>query len=81
MSNKLEKFLAKLSGSQYDAVLVTIDKIILDDLNQIDCKPLKVKKGYFRVRVGRVRIIFAKFDNAAEIMHVSFRDEQTYRDF
>ena len=80
MSTKLEKFLAKLAGAQLANVIAIIDKIIANDLSQLDCKILKGKKGMYRVRAGRVRIIFFRTAPKNEILHISFRDDQTYQD-
>ena len=75
MSTKLEKFLAKLSRAQLATVLAVIDKIIANDLSQLDCKMLKGKKGVYRVRIGRIRIIFVRTGPKNEILHISFRDD------
>jgi mRNA-degrading endonuclease RelE of RelBE toxin-antitoxin system len=81
MSDKIQKFLAKLTKSELErviAVMVRIEGGLVDDLNM---KPIKGKKGFYRVRVERVRIIYRLTEKGNEIVHVTNRNEKTYRDF
>ena len=81
MSDKITKFLRKLSGREGRRVLEVRNKILANNLAGLDVKKLACWDFYYRVRVGRVRIIFESVDGKNEIIHITWRDDQTYRDF
>lgn len=81
MSDKIQKFLAKLPAPELEKILAVIVGIKKTQLDGLDIKPIKGKKGYFRARVGRVRIIYRLTASGNEIVHVTNRNEKTYRDF
>lgn len=81
MSDKIQKFLAKLTPKERQSILQIMTSIHANKLSGINVQPLKGHKGYFRTRTGRVRIIFRLNGNSYEIIQVSNRDDQTYRDF
>jgi len=82
MADKIEKYLSKLSKKQYLLVVELIKRILVQDLEGLDCKPLKGHKSIYRVRKGRIRIIFRiAEDGGVMFLQISSRDSQTYRDF
>jgi mRNA-degrading endonuclease RelE of RelBE toxin-antitoxin system len=81
MADKITKFLRKLSNNQYAVVVGVIDQILRDELILLDVKKLAGRKNFFRVRVGRIRIVFSKNPNGNRIELIANRDDQTYRDF
>jgi len=81
VSDKIQKFLAKLSSRELEKILAVTVRIQAADFGGLNIKPMKGHKGFFRVRVGRVRIIFKLTAKGYEIIHITNRDDQTYRDF
>lgn len=57
-----------------------VEKIIDRDLTGLDCKKLKGLKNIFRVRKGRIRIIFELIDSKEpSIITIERRTENTYK--
>jgi mRNA-degrading endonuclease RelE of RelBE toxin-antitoxin system len=82
VSDKIQKFLAKLSKKDYEVVSDLIKQISLGEIKNLDCKPLKGHADMFRVRKGRIRIIFYRdVSDSVRFYHIGNRDEKTYRNF
>ena len=79
MADKIEKFLAKLSGRELLSVQAAIIDILNKDLAHLDVKPLAGSRGTYRVRKGRIRIIFRMRNEEVKILAVANRDDKTYR--
>lgn len=79
MSDKVKKFLAKLNSQELLRVSAVVDQIVDNDMTKLDAKALKGKAGYIRVRVGRVRIICKQVNGGYEVLHITYRDERTYK--
>lgn len=59
--DKIEKFLKRLSKKNFKSLMnETFPKIRSLDLKGLDLKPLTGYKGLYRVKVGKIRIIFFK---------------------
>jgi len=67
-----------LSGSEARRVLETIAAVQAGRLERLAEKKLKGASGHYRVRVGRVRILFTKINNRNIITGVDFRNDNTY---
>ena len=76
--NKLDKFLLKLDGKTREIVKKIIILIISGELSSLNIKKLKGSSNTYRVRVGRIRIIFERTSMDNKIRSISFRDENTY---
>ena len=76
--NKLDKFLFKLDKKIREVVKRVISLIISGDFSMLDMKKLKGSQNRYRVRVGRIRIIFEQTENGNKIQDISFRDDNTY---
>ncbi|OHA15992.1 MAG: hypothetical protein A3G52_04630 [Candidatus Taylorbacteria bacterium RIFCSPLOWO2_12_FULL_43_20] len=76
--NKLDKFLLKLDKKTREAIKEIMTLIILGDLSGLDIKKLKGFETRYRVRVGRIRVVFDQTDYGNLIQDVSFRDNNTY---
>ena len=76
--NKLDKFLLKLDKKVRVAIEKTLQQIISGDILALDVKKLKGKENIYRIRAGRVRIIFKDSKEGNKIQSISFRDENTY---
>lgn len=79
MSDKIKKFLAKLSARDLSRVRDALCLIESGDLSDLDAKSLKGKSGYIWIRVGRIRIICLQRGGDYEILHITNRNEKTYK--
>ncbi len=79
MSDKLKKFLTRLSAKDLARVRMALMLLQSGDLSRLDVKALTGKPGFIRVRVGRVRIICKRLDEGYEILHITNRNEKTYK--
>ncbi|MFZ1249693.1 MAG: hypothetical protein WAQ24_05240 [Candidatus Saccharimonadales bacterium] len=80
MADQVKKFLAKLSRKELELVEALLLDIRNGELDHLDCKPLKGLKNTFRVRKGRLRVVFSRTKTGAiKILQIAHRDEQTYR--
>jgi len=76
--NKLEKFLAKLNSDRRETITELIRKIVSGNLQNLDVKKLKGSGEIFRVRSGRLRVLFVKKEIGYGIIDVDNRDDNTY---
>ena len=77
--NKLDKFLSKLEKKNRVVVVgEVVTLIIVGDFSMLDIKKLKGSRKRYRVRVGRIRVIFDKTKDGNKIQDISFRDDNTY---
>lgn len=76
--NKLDKFIYKLDKKTREIVGKVIVLIISRDFSMLDLKKLKGSENRYRIRVGRIRIIFDKTRNGNKIQDISFRNDNTY---
>lgn len=74
MQNYL-KFLAKLPKGLRKRVILAVEKILLNQLKELDIKPITSKGSFYRCRVGKVRIIFRKVQPENEIFDIGFRGD------
>ncbi|HAU39459.1 MAG: hypothetical protein UV80_C0004G0065 [Candidatus Peregrinibacteria bacterium GW2011_GWF2_43_17] len=72
--DKIEKFLAKLTAKERELVATLIRRAICGDLNGLDVKKLKGFGGLYRIRDGKIRVVFEKVDPVNKIVNVDFRD-------
>lgn len=77
--NKIEKFLRKLRKKEQEAIFLVMMQLNRDFRALPNLKPLVGKKGWYRMRVGNYRLIFAVGQGRVEIKRITKRDEQTYR--
>ncbi|PIP86897.1 plasmid stabilization protein [Candidatus Campbellbacteria bacterium CG22_combo_CG10-13_8_21_14_all_36_13] len=76
--NKLDKFLSKLDKKTRYEIEKTINVILGGDFSKFDIKKLKGKHNLFRVRVGKVRIVFKYAKDGNFVQSISFRNDTTY---
>lgn len=72
--DKISKFLQKLSQKELWILLNIFEKIIQLDLEELDVKKLQWEEGLYRVRKGKIRIIFKKTKEEAKIIDVNYRN-------
>lgn len=79
--NKLDKFIFRLDKKIRQIVKKVITLIILGDFSALDIKKLKGVENKYRVRVGKIRIIFEQTKHDNRILDISYRDDNTYNDY
>ncbi len=79
--DKILKFLKKLTKQEFIAVSKIMKQILADYRKLPYLKAIKGKKNWYRIRVGRYRIIFSVSSktNKATIERITKRDEKTYK--
>lgn len=80
MTDKIKKFLKKLSQKELKLLEEIILQIENNDTAGLDVKKLKGSKNIFRARKGYIRIIYSK-SSKTRILQVSRRNEKTYSDY
>lgn len=80
MTDKIQKILAKLTAKERDTVKLLVLRIKLDDTDGLDIKHLAGHKDLFRVRKGRLRILYEKNSKQFMIRKIDRRNESTYKD-
>ena len=66
-TKKAEKELDKLASSDIKSILNKIIKLTIPFPENLDIKKLSGVLGFYRLRIGKVRIIFEILDNKEEI--------------
>lgn len=80
--DKIEKALAKLSPQEREALRVVLMRILAGDLGGLDVKKLKGRDNVYRVRKGKMRVIFLKrYDGGISVLAVERRSDTTYSSF
>ena len=79
--DKNQKFLKRLSDSEFAAVEKTLLKIHQGETADLDIKKLSGYRDIYRVRTGTVRIIFLSDESGIEILEIGRRNEKTYKNF
>ena len=77
--NHIQKFLKKLTNKEKEAMMLLLLQIGKDPFKIPSIKTLSGKKQLFRVRLGRYRIIFEKKKGSFEIIKISKRNDNTYK--
>ena len=76
--DKIQKFVRKLSAGEARRVFDALEQVLTGRLSALSVKKLKGDRDIYRVRVGRVRIIFTKVHDQNIITDVDFRNDNTY---
>ncbi len=72
--DRILKLLRTLSPKLRERILDAAALIIAHKTENLDIKPLKGKKNWFRCRVGDIRIIYIRLESGVNIIHdVQFR--------
>lgn len=76
--DKITKALEKLSADEKKAVKALLLKIKSNNLENLDIKKLKGYRDIYRVRKGKLRIIFKTSGEDVKILALEKRSEKTY---
>ncbi|MFC1616279.1 type II toxin-antitoxin system RelE/ParE family toxin [Patescibacteria group bacterium] len=77
--DRIEKFLKKLRKKEIEAFLLLMNQLKKDFRKVPGIKRLVGKKNFYRVRLGKYRIVFEAKKKIIEIIRITKRDDQTYR--
>ncbi len=80
MADKIKKLLARLTPKELEIVKLLILRIKLNDTEGLDIKHLRGHSDLFRVRKGRLRIVYRKSVKEFLIIRIDRRNEKTYKD-
>ncbi|MDZ7744520.1 MAG: hypothetical protein U5K77_02040 [Candidatus Saccharibacteria bacterium] len=79
MVDKITKLLAKLSPKERELIKLLILRLKLDDTEGLDIKQLRGHSDLFRVRKGRLRIVYRKSASKMHIIRIDRRNDKTYK--
>lgn len=75
----LKKLLSRFNKEEREIIESLIETIISFHWSNLDIKKLKGHQNIFRVRKGKIRIVFSKDKNDIFIITIERRREQTYK--
>lgn len=75
----LKQLLSKLNRKERRIVELLIEKVVSLNWRNLDIKKLKGYKDIFRVRKGKMRIIFMKNEKNITVLSIERRRENTYK--
>ena len=81
MVDRITKRLNKLSRKDRDAAELVLARVKRGELKALHVKKLRGSDNLFRVRKGRVRVIFAVQGKNYEIIDVDLRSDTTYKKY
>lgn len=76
--DKIAKALKKLAAGEKEIIKIILVKINARDFNGLDIKKLKGREDIYRVRKGKVRIIYRLINNKIFILTIERRNDNTY---
>ncbi len=76
--DKITKFIKKLNKKERKLLLQKIVKLKKGDLDDLDIKRI-VGAEYYRLRVGKIRIIFSYKNSKLELIIIAWRDDNIYK--
>ncbi len=79
--DKIEKALRKLSDEERMHVEDILQKLSLNQIKALDIKKLKGYRDIFRIRKGKLRIIFRTEDGKIYLLKIDRRNDTTYNSF
>lgn len=78
--DKTQKFLKKLSRTEQKEMIDVLELIFSNKTKDLDIKKLTGYNDIYRVRSGKIRVIFRRQDPDINILEISRRSNKTYRD-
>lgn len=77
--DKISKALSRLNNLERDIVKTLLEKILKNDFRDLDIKKLKGQRDIFRVRKGKIRIIYRIDNKKIFILAIERKNERTYK--
>lgn len=81
MTDKIQKSLDTLSEKEKEVVKDLLIKIKTGRLLGVDIKKLKGREDIYRVRKGKIRIIYRTSADGIYLLAIERRSETTYKNF
>lgn len=81
MTDRVTKELAKFTSKERALVKEILTQIKQNDLKGLQITKLKGQQDIFRVRKGRIRIIYRQNSKIFNVLVIERRSEKTYRNF
>ncbi len=78
--DKIEKALKKLKEKEKRVVKEILVNIQKENLKSLDMKKLKGRDDVFRIRKGKIRIVFRKSKESTSILSIERKTDRTYKD-
>lgn len=75
----LKKLLAKFDPKEKQTLEFLIEKVVSLDWYGLDIKKLQGHQDFFRLRKGKLRIVFIKNKGSILIVAIERRNEKTYK--
>jgi mRNA interferase RelE/StbE len=75
----LRKLLSKFDEAERKIIETLIEKVISLNWHGLDIKKLRGYQNIFRIRKGKIRIIFSKNEKNIFILSIDRRSESTYK--
>lgn len=79
--DKIQKAIGKLSKEHKEIFDILSRKLLLRDFSGLNITRLKGNKDIFRLRRGRLRIIFRYIQGNLDLLDVGLRNENSYRNY
>ena len=80
MVDKITKALNKFTQKEKELVKILLLKINRNSLEGLDLKKLKGRNDIYRVRKGKIRIIYKVEEKQVFLLAIERRNENTYKD-
>lgn len=77
--DKIQKVLNKLTGKEKKQIKMILGQLKSNQLTGLDITKLKSKRNIFRVRKGKIRIIYSIKQDKISILAIERRSESTYK--
>lgn len=79
--NKIEKSLKRLANRDQALAYSIVARLVARKFEGLNMAKLKGHNDIFRVKAGRLRIVFRLTAEAVIILRIGLRSEKTYRNF
>lgn len=79
--DKIQKALTRLSSKEREQIRSILQKVCLGQTMGIDITKLKGHIDIYRIRKGKLRIIFRVYKNEIYLLKIDRRSDTTYREF
>jgi hypothetical protein len=76
--DKIQKVLAKITDNERLKIKIVLEKINSGTVNGLDLKKLKGRDDVYRVRIGKIRIIYRQLGDKIFVLAVERRNDNTY---
>jgi|WetSurMetagenome_2_1015567.scaffolds.fasta_scaffold667669_1 mRNA-degrading endonuclease RelE of RelBE toxin-antitoxin system len=76
--DKIQKALARLSDKERKSIKDVLEKLSSGKIEGLDVKKLKGRDDIYRVRKGKLRIIYHQTDKGFFILAIERRSDNTY---